>query len=261
MLRGDELGALLGAHLVARGVAQPVDGATSDGESADGESADGAQPTFACSIVSSQLLGRIAAAAGLAHAETLTGFKWIARVPGLVYGYEEALGYCVAPQVVRDKDGVSAALLVAELAASLKAKGRSLLDALDDLAVRHGVHATDQLAVRVDDLALIGQAMARLRAHPPSELAGQSVVVDDLMHPTDASALPATDGLRYRTDGGLRVVVRPSGTEPKLKCYLEAVVPVTGTSAEALAQAREVAGQLLARTGEELRGLLGLTDG
>jgi phosphomannomutase len=222
---------------------------------------DGAPATFACSIVSSQLLGRIAAAAGLAHAETLTGFKWIARVPGLVYGYEEALGYCVAPQVVRDKDGVSAALLVAELAASLKASGRTLLDALDDLALRHGVHATDQLAMRVDDLALIGQAMSRLRAHPPSELAGQSVVVvDDLAEPPTGNPLPPTDGLRYRTDGGLRVVVRPSGTEPKLKCYLEAVVPVAGTSAEALAQARGVAGERLTRTGEQLRGLLGLTD-
>ena len=240
MLRGDELGALRGEHLHARG-------------RAEGTLADDA--VVACSIVSSQLLSRIAAAHRVRHAETLTGFKWIARVPGLVYGYEEALGYCVAPNLVRDKDGITAALLAAELAASLKAAGRTLTDALDDLALAHGVHATDQLSFRVDDLSLISAAMRRLRANPPSSLAGQRVVTaDDLDH--GGGGLPPTDGMRYRTEGGIRVVVRPSGTEPKLKCYLEAVVPVP--SADRLAAARARAAELLAAVRSDLSGALGL---
>ncbi|MFF1360826.1 phospho-sugar mutase [Streptomyces sp. NPDC058297] len=209
MLRGDEVGALLAAHLVARG----------------------ARGVFAESIVSSSLLGRIAEAAGLPYEETLTGFKWIARVDGLRYGYEEALGYCVDPEGVRDKDGITAALLVTELASTLKEQGRTLLDALDDLAVAHGLHATDQLSVRVEDLSIIAKAMTTLRETPPSELAGLPVVqAEDLTHGT--STLPPTDGLRYTLDGEYRarVIVRPSGTEPKLKCYLEAVIPVEAPS-------------------------------
>ncbi|MGX1477060.1 UNVERIFIED_CONTAM: phosphomannomutase [Streptomyces canus] len=202
MLRGDEVGALLAAHLVNRG----------------------AHGTFAESIVSSSLLGRIAEKAGLPYEETLTGFKWIARVEGLRYGYEEALGYCVDPEGVRDKDGITAALLITELASELKEQGRTLLDLLDDLAVDHGLHATDQLAVRVEDLSVIARAMERLREHPPTELAGLAITrAEDLTQGTDR--LPPTDGLRYTLDGA-RVVVRPSGTEPKLKCYLEVVVPV-----------------------------------
>ena len=202
MLRGDEVGALLAAHLVRRG----------------------ATGTFAESIVSSSLLGRIAEKAGLPHVETLTGFKWIARAKGLRYGYEEALGYCVDPDGVRDKDGITAALLITELASQLKEEGRTLLDLLDDLAVEHGLHATDQLSVRVEDLSLITAAMRRLREQPPTELAGLPIIrTDDLTRGTDT--LPPTDGLRYTLDGA-RVIVRPSGTEPKLKCYLEVVVPV-----------------------------------
>ncbi|MEU6574919.1 phospho-sugar mutase [Streptomyces sp. NPDC046805] len=202
MLRGDEVGALLAAHLVRRG----------------------ARGTFAESIVSSSLLGRIAEKAGLPYEETLTGFKWIARVDGLRYGYEEALGYCVDPDGVRDKDGITAALLITELASELKERGRTLLDLLDDLAVEHGLHATDQLSVRVEDLSVIADAMRRLREQPPTELAGLPITrAEDLTLGTDR--LPPTDGLRYTLDGA-RVIVRPSGTEPKLKCYLEVVVPV-----------------------------------
>ena len=205
MLRGDEVGALLGAHLVRRDPS--ISG------------------VFAASIVSSSLLGRIAAAHGLGYAETLTGFKWISRVEGLRYGYEEALGYCVDPDGVRDKDGVSAALLVAELAATLKSEGRTLIDLLDDLACEHGLHATDQLSVRVDDLSLIEDAMAHLRAAPPATLGGRAVqLAEDLAEGSDD--MPPTDGLRYTLADGGRVVVRPSGTEPKLKAYLEVVVPV-----------------------------------
>jgi phosphomannomutase len=243
MLRGDELGALLGEHILTR----------RGREGAAGTTQDGAPPVVARSIVSSQLLGRIAAEHGIAQAETLTGFKWIARVEGLVFGYEEALGYCVAPELVRDKDGVTAALLVAELAAQLKATGRTLLDALDDLARRHGVHATDQLAVRVSELQLIGKAMQRLRTAPPARLGGGTVVsVDDLL--TGDDDLPPTDGLRYRTDHGVRVVVRPSGTEPKLKCYLEAVLPPGGD----LASDRATAAATLLAVRADLSQALGL---
>jgi phosphomannomutase len=203
MLRGDEVGALLGTALLSRH----------------------ATGTYAASIVSSTLLGKLAAAAGQPYAETLTGFKWIGRVPGLAFGYEEALGYCVDPAHVRDKDGISALLLLCELAAALKAEGRTLVDLLDEIAEAHGLHATDQLSVRVTDLAEIGAAMARLRAHPPTALGGFAVEgVDDLS--AGSADLPPTEGLRYRLADGARVVVRPSGTEPKLKCYLEVVVPV-----------------------------------
>ncbi|MBX7547411.1 phospho-sugar mutase [Streptomyces sp. NPDC004232] len=232
MLRGDEVGALLAAHLVRRG----------------------ATGVFAESIVSSSLLGRIAEKAGLPYEETLTGFKWIARVDGLRYGYEEALGYCVDPEGVRDKDGITAALLITELASGLKEDGRTLLDLLDDLAVEHGLHATDQLSVRVQDLSLIADAMRRLREQPPTELAGLPITrSEDLTLGTDR--LPPTDGLRYTLDGA-RVIVRPSGTEPKLKCYLEVVVPVADHTALAAARAR--ATDLLAAIKRDLSAAAGI---
>lgn len=210
MLRGDELGALLGHHLLSTGT----------------------KGVFATTIVSSSLLGQLARDHGVAYEETLTGFKWIGRVPGLSYGYEEALGYCVAPELVRDKDGISALLLIAEIAATLKAAGSSLLGRLDEIARQYGVYATDQLSVRVTDLRLIEAAMQRLRSSPPASLGGMQVVSnDDLSHGSDV--LPPTEGLRYRLGGGGRVVVRPSGTEPKLKCYLEVVVPVEAGGVDA----------------------------
>ncbi|WP_393060098.1 phospho-sugar mutase [Streptomyces sp. LN549] len=232
MLRGDEVGALLAAHLVGRGVTG----------------------VFAESIVSSSLLGRIAEKAGLGYEETLTGFKWIARVEGLRYGYEEALGYCVDPDGVRDKDGITAALLVAELASVLKEQGRTLLDLLDDLALEHGLHATDQLSVRVEDLSVIADAMRRLREQPPTALAGLAVTsAEDLSHGTEL--LPPTDGLRYQLEGA-RVIVRPSGTEPKLKCYLEVVVPVA--SADELPAARAKGAELLAGIKRDLAAAAGI---
>ncbi|MFF0513957.1 phospho-sugar mutase [Streptomyces sp. NPDC004250] len=232
MLRGDEVGALLAAHLVTRG----------------------AQGTFAESIVSSSLLGRIAEKADRPHVETLTGFKWIARVDGIRYGYEEALGYCVDPEGVRDKDGITAALLITELASTLKEDGRTLLDLLDDLAVEHGLHATDQLSVRVEDLSLISAAMDRLRRQPPAQLAGLPVTdAEDLTRGT--ATLPPTDGLRYTLDGA-RVIVRPSGTEPKLKCYLEVVVPVGGHAD--LPAARAKATDLLTTLKRDLSAAAGI---
>ncbi|WP_030914667.1 phospho-sugar mutase [Streptomyces sp. NRRL B-24720] len=232
MLRGDEVGALLAAHLVARG----------------------ATGVFAESIVSSSLLGRIAEKAGNGYEETLTGFKWIARVDGLRYGYEEALGYCVDPDGVRDKDGITAALLVAELASGLKEQGRTLLDLLDEIAVEHGLHATDQLSVRVEDLSVIADAMRRLRDTPPTALAGLAVTsAEDLSEGTEQ--LPPTDGLRYHLEGA-RVIVRPSGTEPKLKCYLEVVVPVA--SAGELPAARAKGAELLAGIKRDLSAAAGI---
>ena len=177
-------------------------------------------------------------------------------MPGLRYGYEEALGYCVDPAHVRDKDGVSAALLMAELAATLKASGRSLLDRLDDLAREHGLYQSDQLSVRVDDLAQIGAAMARLRAAPPAALGGSAVDrLDDLEHPT--SGLPPTDGLRFLMADRSRVVVRPSGTEPKLKCYLEVIVPV-GAGPDGPAEARRTAAADLAALRADVSAAIGL---
>ncbi len=205
MLRGDEVGALIATHLV--------------------RTRPGLTGTFATTIVSSSLLGKIAAAHRLAYAETLTGFKWLSRIPGLVYGYEEALGYCVDPAAVRDKDGISAALLVCELAATLKAAGHTLTDLLDEIAREYDLHETRQLSLRVSDLSEIDKALARLRASPPTALGGRAVMsADDLS--TRVDGLPPAEGMRYRLDGGARVVVRPSGTEPKLKCYLEVVEPV-----------------------------------
>jgi phosphomannomutase len=203
MLRGDEVGALLAHHLLS----------------------NGRKGTYAASIVSSSLLGKQAAAAGQKYVETLTGFKWISRVPDLAFGYEEALGYCVDPEHVRDKDGVSALLMLCELAAQAKGDGRALTDLLDDIALEHGLHATDQLSLRVSDLALIAGAMQRLRDTPPTTLGGLEVEqVEDLSEGT--GDLPPTDGLRYRLADGARVIVRPSGTEPKIKAYLEVVLPV-----------------------------------
>ncbi|MEW1978409.1 phospho-sugar mutase [Kocuria palustris] len=234
-LSGDEVGALLGVTALRRlagtagsasaaGPAQAADPAAPAPPSETAQ-AQPSEPVLANSIVSSRLLGRMAEAAGVAHRETLTGFKWIARVPGLVYGYEEALGYCTAPEIVRDKDGITAAVAIAELARAAAAQGRTLVDELDDLALRHGLHATSQLSIRVSDLELIPRMITRLREDPPLELAGSAVAsVEDLAHPEPDSDLLPTEGMRLLSEDGTRVIVRPSGTEPKLKCYLETVM-------------------------------------
>lgn len=239
MLRGDEVGALLGAHIVAR--------------LAGGETA--AHGVFANSIVSSRLLAQIAAAAGYAHEETLTGFKWISRVPGLLYGYEEALGYCVAPELVRDKDGISAAVLIAELAAAAKADGKTIFDTLDELYLVHGLHASDQLSIRVADLGLLDAMMNRLRVSPPESFGGSAVeTFKDLAEGSEN--LPPTDGLLYLTKDLSRVIIRPSGTEPKLKCYLE-VIRSVGSAAE-LPEARQAARAALDGVLGDVREALGL---
>jgi len=232
MLRGDELGVLLGEDALRRGVLG----------------------TYACSIVSSSLLSVIATAYGQPFVYTLTGFKWIARAPGLAYGYEEAIGYCVDPEAVRDKDGISALVRVLTLVAGLKAEGRSITDRLDEIARRYGVYETDQLSVRVQDPKIITAAMARLRAQPPGMLAGQPTSVVDLAH--GGADLPPTDAVLI-SGQTVRVVVRPSGTEPKLKCYLEAHLPAAHSAN--LMTARAEARSLLATIRSETSAALGLT--
>jgi phosphomannomutase len=231
MLRGDELGALLGDDALRRGV----------------------EGTYACSIVSSSLLAAMAAAHGQPFATTLTGFKWIGRVPGLAFGYEEAIGYCVDPQAVPDKDGISALIRVLTLAAGLKAEGRTVADRLDEIATTYGVYETDQLSVRVEDLSLIDAAMVRLRRQPPTTLLGRPVQVIDLAAGTDE--LPPTDGVLLAGER-VTVVVRPSGTEPKLKCYLEARVPLA--EAAGLASDRQRARTMLTELRVEMSSSLGL---
>jgi phosphomannomutase len=253
MLRGDEVGALLGHHIVSRlalrgdETAPALQGLQSQGVPSQG--------VLANSIVSSRLLARIATAAGYAHEETLTGFKWISRVPGLLYGYEEALGYCVAPRLVRDKDGISASVLIAELAAAAKAEGKSIFDTLDELYLFHGLHASDQLSIRVADLGLLGAMMNRLRVAPPQSFGGSAVeTYTDLAEGSEH--LPPTDGLLYITRDLSRVIIRPSGTEPKLKCYLE-VIQSVGSAAE-LPQARQAARASLDNVLHDVREALGL---
>lgn len=231
MLRGDELGVLLGEDALRRGV----------------------RGTYACSIVSSSLLSVIAAAYDQPFVYTLTGFKWIGRVPGLAYGYEEAIGYCVDPEAVRDKDGISALIRVLTLAADLKADGLSVADRLDEIARRYGVYETDQMSVRVPNLKIIGAAMARLRAHPPRMLAGQRLSIVDLTQGSEE--LPPSDAVLI-TGETIKVVVRPSGTEPKLKCYLEAHLPVSRSLD--LSTARAEARTILKTIRSEMSAGLGL---
>ncbi|WP_448071385.1 phospho-sugar mutase [Georgenia yuyongxinii] len=235
-LTGDEIGSLLGAQT---GQAAALTG----------------RGVMASSVVSSRLLAKIARSHGLEHRTTLTGFKWIARAEGLVFGYEEAIGYCVDPAAVRDKDGISAALRLAYLAAQRRGAGSGFTEALDELARRHGLHATSQLSVRVEDLSLIPAAMARLRAAGPTTLAGSPVVATtDLAE--GSPDLPPTDGLQYLTAADDRVIVRPSGTEPKLKCYLEVVVPVPDTGD--VTATRQVAAARLERLRADVAVAVGL---
>ncbi len=240
MLHGDVVGSLLGEAAGARLAGTP--GAT-----------------LANSIVSSQQLAAIAKHHRLAHASTLTGFKWISRAHGLVYGYEEALGYCVAPELVLDKDGVSTAMMIAEMVSELKSAGRTLADAIDDLARQYGVYLSSQVSARFDDVAQIPQLMSTLLASPPSALAGSPVVATDDMNEGFAG-LPPTNGLHLAAASGARVIIRPSGTEPKVKAYLEVIEPVTVDAAGVgdVAAARVAAGQAMAALRTDVEGLLGV---
>ena len=246
MLTGDELGALLG-DAVLTGLARGAAGADPGGR----------PPVVATTVVSGSLLRRLAQAAGVRCVTTLTGFKWIARAGGadgaLVYGYEQALGYAVRPDLVADKDGISAALLVLQLAAEEAGQGRALADRLDDLALAHGVHVTRQRSLRAGGaagLARLADAVERVRKEPPRVLAGQSVAVTDLREGADGvvdlaggraercpgQPIPAANVLIWRVGGDARLMIRPSGTEPELKLYAEVVRTVQ--SRDELAAAR-----------------------
>lgn len=231
MLTGDELGLLLADHMIRRG----------------------AKGVLASSVVSSGALAALAAARGRDHVTTLTGFKWIGRVPDLAFGYEEAIGYCCDPGAVPDKDGLTAALMVLELAAGLRAEGLTLADRLDELTAELGLHATSQVAIRVSDLSLIADAMARLRQNPPTSLLHAPVTYRDLAEGT--SGLPPTDAVELSGDE-VHVVVRPSGTEPKLKCYLE--VRLTPERSRTGAAARLAAEIRMTALQGQMQSVLGL---
>ena len=231
MLTGDELGTLLADDAMRQGV----------------------RGTYACSVVSSTLLGTMAAANSHPFVTTLTGFKWIGRVPDLAFGYEEAIGYCTDSAAVADKDGITTLVRVLALTAALRAEGLTIADRLDAIARDYGVHLTSQLSFRVSDLSLIADAMARVRTAPPAELAGEPVRVVDLSLGSDA--LPPTDGMLFEGES-VRAVARPSGTEPKLKCYLQ--VRLTPGQSQDLATARAHARAVMEGLRAEMASALGL---
>ena len=239
-LRGDQIGSLLGWWLIER--------AKLTGSNLSG--------TFANSIVSSMMLESIAKSAGLEYESTLTGFKWVSRVNNLTFGYEEALGYCVDPDNVSDKDGISAAAMFMEMLAHLKSQEKTIWRVLDELALAHGLHATDQVSVRVTSSDQVALTMAGIRNTPPTKFGGLQVSsIDDLALGLDG--LPKTDAVIIHLAGNdqiqkARVIVRPSGTEPKIKCYLEVVV-----RGEDLAIAQQTADNELKSLAADARPLLG----
>ena len=200
MLRGDEVGAIVGKYLIERDRIN-----------------NGA---FANSLVSSSLLGKMAKKAGIEFHETLTGFKWISKISNLTFGYEEALGYCVDAKSVNDKDGISVGLLIAQIAGELRDGGVSLADYLNLIGDEYGFHKTDQISIRVTDLSIIQSLLSKFAANPPASLAGSTLIsAEDL----SKSKSMATPGIRCYYNDGIRIIIRPSGTEPKLKCYIEIV--------------------------------------
>ena len=224
-LTGDQLGLILGEEMASRA------------------SREGRTGSLACSIVSSSALSKVAEHYGFGFEQTLTGFKWVSRVPNLIFGYEEALGYCVDWGQVRDKDGLSAALIVADIASALANQGYTLGDQLDKLMQRYGYFATGQISIRVTDLNVISDLMKKLRTNPPAQIAGVAAVFEDMNQ--GSSSLPATDALRFKLQDGRTVIVRPSGTEPKLKCYLQAVSDNEAQSKKLLAELEAAMRQVL----------------
>ena len=200
MLRGDEVGAIVGKYLIDKDRIN-----------------NGA---FANSLVSSSLLGKMAKKAGVEFHETLTGFKWISKISNLTFGYEEALGYCIDPKLVNDKDGISVGLLIAQIAGELRDAGISLSDYLNLIGDEYGFHKTDQISIRVSDLSFISTLLNKFVANPPASLTGSGLISSEDL--SKSKTMP-TPGIRCYYNDGIRVIVRPSGTEPKLKCYIEVV--------------------------------------
>ena len=222
MLRGDELGIVFG-EWIAR---------------------SNPSGSFANSIVSSSALRKISGHYGVDFQEVLTGFKWIAKIENLAFGYEEAIGYAVDSDNVNDKDGISAAIFLAQIATDLKRDGLTISDLLNQVWERHGFHGTEQISIRVTDMSAITRLLAGLRSNPPREIAGRAVEsIDDLAAPTDG--LPPTDGLRIWLAGGIRIIVRPSGTEAKMKCYIEVVTATSDESQKLLDEIRSPLKELL----------------
>ena len=222
MLRGDELGIVFG-EWIAR--SKP-------------------KGSFANSIVSSSALRKISSHYGIDFQEVLTGFKWIAKIEDLAFGYEEAIGYAVDSDNVNDKDGISAAVFLAQIAMDLKRDGLTISDLLNQVWERHGFHGTEQISIRVTDMSAITNVLTGLRANPPREIAGRAVEsIDDLAAPSDG--LPPTDGLRIWLAGGIRIIVRPSGTEAKMKCYIEVVTATSDESQKLLDEIRQPLKELL----------------
>lgn len=202
------------------------------------------------SLVSSPGLRVIAERHGLKYAETLTGFKWVSRVPELVYGYEEALGYLVNPETVRDKDGISASMAMLDVIGDARESGTSLIDMLTQLGNEYGHFASGQVSVRVEDLSIISNTMASLRANPPARIGEATVLVaEDLSLP--GGNLPPGDVLRYQLEDGSRVIVRPSGTEPKLKVYLDAQAESEADAAASVTRLEAAVRELLAEREKE----------
>lgn len=203
---------------------------------------------LSCSLVSSPGLQKIAERHGLRYAETLTGFKWVSRVQNLVYGYEEALGYLVNPETVRDKDGISASMAMLDVINSARERGMTLGELIDELGNEYGHFASGQVSVRVDDLSIISNTMAALRAKPPARIGAANITLaEDLSQP--GGDLPPGDVLRYRLEDGSRVIVRPSGTEPKLKVYLDAQAGSAEDAAASVTELEAAVRELLAEYG------------
>jgi phosphomannomutase len=222
MLRGDEVGAILGKYLIESG-------------KLTGKSVSN-------SLVSSTLLSKIAKKYGIRFEETLTGFKWISKVSNLGYGYEEAIGYCVDPEIVNDKDGISAALLIAQLAGELKVKSSSLSAYLQSIGEEFGFHETDQISIRFSDVTEIDNLLSRISNNPPDQLAGLALeTIEDL---SKAEKMQTT-GIRMKYQNNVRVIIRPSGTEPKLKCYIEVVCDTKKEAISLISQIKQALTKVL----------------
>jgi phosphomannomutase len=222
MLRGDEVGEIIGNYLIKNNVST--------------------NKAVANSLVSSSLLGKIAKKNGVDFYETLTGFKWISKIDNLMFGYEEAIGYCVDPNAVNDKDGISAALIIIKIANELKKDGITLLDYLNSIGEEYGFHDTEQISIRFRDLSQINTLLLKVIKNPPTEIIGSK-----LMQSEDLSALKGmpTPGIRLRYENQIRVIIRPSGTEPKIKCYIEVVSNTKNQAKSKVSQIKEALTKVL----------------